>query len=278
MYTILVSLFIIAALMLGAGFLGRTGTSGFSDINANIASTFALIATYSVLFLYCSSFSELGKAFSNLCGGIPYLNDLADYGSFRELLHANPIEAVSSFFDAVILSAVIDILSLLPMYQPGEKDKRTGVNKAPLMTRLFFGVILSFSSLFILNYIIKASSTYKLIISVAGSLIALISIGTIPLAISSIVKKDYSKGFGFIGLMIIFSKSKIVGIIRDAFFKAIIYVAGIWILENRFSALANTASSISNLAVAFGPVIIIIIGIGIMMRSVFGKKDKKSKD
>ena len=133
------------------------------------------------------------------------------------------------------------------------------------MVKLFTGTVLALVSLFILNFIIKETSAYKLITSIIGATISLISIGSIPLAIISLIKKNHFSAIGILGAIYLFSKSRIAGILRDSFFKAIIYVLGIWLLERYFGNIANGVSQISLILVAFGPVIIILIGIGFVL-------------
>lgn len=51
------------------------------------------------------------------------------------------------------------------------------------------------------------------------------------------------------------------GILRDSFLKAIIYVAGIWLLEKHFGDIATGFSQLSLILVAFGPMVVVLIGI-----------------
>ena len=71
-----------------------------------------------------------------------------------------------------------------------------------------------------------------------------------------------------IGLLFLFSKSKIMGTLRSAVFKAIVYVGGIWILEKHFGSIANGMSFISSVFVAFGPVLVMLIGLYFIVKSM----------
>jgi hypothetical protein len=80
-------------------------------------------------------------------------------------------------------------------------------------------------------------------------------------------KKNSTIGVGVIGSLLLFSQSKIVGILRAAFLKAIVYVCGIWMLEKYFGAIANGLSQLSAILVAFGPVVVMIIGLVFILKS-----------
>ena len=87
--------------MVFAGVLGRAGTDSSAEIDANVAASMALLVTYLFLLLNFTSFSELSGMFEPISGGVPYLGEIADYGSFRNLLRMAPLEAAESFLDVV---------------------------------------------------------------------------------------------------------------------------------------------------------------------------------
>ena len=260
MYTIFSILFLIGVLMVVAGFLGRVGTDGLSDVSANVAASIGLLVTYAFLILSVSSFSDLVPTFQNLCGGIPYLKDIADYGSLRNLLHQDPLAAAISFMDTVILSAVIELILMLPLTKGDAKGKG--------MVDLFTGIVVAIISLLILNYVIKASSVYQWIVAALGSVIALISLGSVPALIIAKLKKNSLAGIGLIGALLLFSRSKIMGVLRSSFLKAVIFTLGILLLEKQFGSIADGMSVITAFLVAFGPVLVMIIGLVIILRSV----------
>ena len=70
---------------------------------------------------------------------------------------------------------------LLPLTQGSATGK--------FMVNLFTGIVVAIASLLLLNYVIKDSSVYQWIVSVIGSVIALLSVGTIPMLIVSLFKK-----------------------------------------------------------------------------------------
>ena len=131
------------------------------------------------------------------------------------------------------------------------------------MVNLFTGIVVAIVSLLLLNYVIKGSSIYQWVVSVIGSAIALLSVGTIV----SLFRKNSSAGIGLIGTLLLFSQSKVVGILRASFLKAIVYVCGIWMLEKHFGSIANGLSQLSAILIAFGPVVVMIIGIVLILKS-----------
>lgn len=260
MYSVFTTLFIIGFLMILVGFIGRIGTECIGEVDANVASAFGLIFVYTLIFMSFSSFAELVPVFEGICGGIPFLDIIADYGSLKNALHAEPLRAAISFLDVVILSSLINILSLLPLTQGNAVGK--------FMVKLFTGIILALVSLCILNFVIKETSAYKWITSIIGGLISIVSIGSIPLAIVSVFKKNIAASVGIFGSIYFFSKSRVAGILRDSFLKAIIYVAGIWLMEKHFGDIATGFSQLSLILVAFGPVVVVLIGIGLIFKSL----------
>lgn len=260
MYSVLSTLFVIGVFLVVAGFLGRVGTDGISDVSENVAAAIGLLVTYAFLILSLGSFSELATFFEGICGGIPFLNEIADYGSLQKVLSESPMPAAVAFMDTVILSAMIEIIMMLPLTQGSATGK--------FMVNLFTGIVVAIASLLLLNYVVKETTVYQWIVSAIGSIIALLSLGTIPMLIVSLFKKNSSAGIGLIGTLLLFSKSKIVGVLRASFLKAVVYVGGIWMLEKHFGGIANGLSQLSTILIAFGPVVVMIIGIVFILKSV----------
>ena len=187
------------------------------------------------------------------------MNEIADYGSLQKVLSESPLSAAVAFMDTVILSAMIEIIMMLPLTQGSATGK--------FMVNLFTGIVVAIASLLLLNYVVKETTVYQWIVSAIGSIIALLSVGTIPMLIVSLFKKNSSAGIGLITTLLLFSKSKIVGVLRASFLKAIVYVGGIWMLEKHFGSIANGLSQLSTILVAFGPVVVMIIGLVFILKS-----------
>ena len=266
MYSVFSTIFVILVFLVVAGFLGRVGTTGISDVSKNVAASLGLLVTYAFLILSMSSFSELATFFEGLCGGIPFLNEIADYGSMQKVISESPLVAAVAFMDTVLLSAIIEIIMLLPLGH-NQNAIHFFTNVGNLMTNLLVAMLSAIVGLLILNYVIKDSSAYQWIVSVIGSIIALISVGTIPMLIVSIFKKNTTAGIGLIGTLLLFSKSKVAGILRASFLKAMVYVYGIWMLEKHFGSIANGLSQVSIVLIAFGPVVVMIMGLVIILKS-----------
>lgn len=261
--SIVAVLFLLGVGMIFAGVFARAGTAASNEIDANVAATMALLVTYAFLLLSFTSLSELVGAFGMICGGIPYVDKIADYGSLSKVFHEAPLEAAASFLDVVFLTAIIDLLSLLPL--------TSGSAVGKFMVKIFTGIVLSIVSLMILNYVVKGTGIYRFVVAVIGACISLISVGTVPLAILSLIKGNKAAGVGLIAALYVFSRSKIVAIMRDAFLKAIVYVLGIYILEQKFGTIAAGMSWFSIVVVAAAPSLIIIAGIIIMLKSIWKK-------
>ncbi len=266
MYKLFAGLFLIGVLMLFAGFLGRIGTNGLMDVGSNTASVLALLMIFSLILLSHSSFDELLPLMETFVGGIPYLKEISDYGSLHNVLTEAPLTVAMSFMDVVLLATIVDVISLFPSAS-GEALNKDG--KMKFFVAVFTGVVLAFIALFLLNKVIKQTSTYQWIASIIGSIISLISLGTIPAALTSQFRKHTTGGLvGAVAAWTVFSKSRVAGILRDAFFKSVVFVFGLWLIEARFGSLAAGVSNIALIVVAFGPVIIMIIGLVILLKSV----------
>lgn len=260
MYSVWATLFVIGVFLVVAGFLGRIGTEGVGDVSENVAASLALLVTYGFLIISSSSFSELSSFFEGICGGIPFLRDIADYGSLQNVISQNPLSAAVSFLDTVILSATINIIMMLPLVKVGERGE--------IMVRLLNGIIVAIASLLLLNYVIKRTGVYQWIVSALGCVIALFTVGTIPMQIISLFRKNSaSNGIGIMGGLLLFSQSRMAGVLRASLYDAAIYVCGIWVLETRFGSIANGLSQVSAVLVAFGPVVIMIIGLVFILKS-----------
>lgn len=267
MYKLFVVLFMIGVLMLVAGFLGRIGTDGIEDVSANVASVLGLLFVFSLILLSHSSFSELVPMIETFVGGIPFLKEIADYGSLHNVITQAPLAAAMSFMDVVILSTIVDIIGLFPS---ASGDALNDKGKPRFFVAALTGVVLAFVALFLLNYVIKPSSTYRWIASIIGAVISLISLGTIIPAVISQFGAYTAKGaVGVIALWTLFSRTWVAGVLRDAFFKALVFVLGLWLIEEQFSSLAAGVSQFALVITAFAPAVVMIIGIIIMVRSVF---------
>ena len=126
-------------------------------------------------------------------------------------------------------------------------------------------------SLLTLNFVIKGSSVYQWILAVIAGVISLISIGTIPLQIMTVIKGYSVAGVGALAAAQLLSESEIAGVFRTSFLAARVYVVGIWLLEDRFGSIGAAMSQIAVIVVAFGPVVIMLIGLVLIIRSAFSR-------
>lgn len=246
--------------MILAGFLARVGTDGLDEVDVNTASSLALLTVLGVLIASVGSYSELAMAFEAIVGGIPYLNEIADYGSLKSVFTQSPLDAAMAFLDTVILSTSIEFI--VHLTRAGIRARR-----GQIMVYALTAVLVALVCLLFLNYVVKSSAVYQWIASVIAAIISLITLGTIPATIISMFRRTAAQGAGIFALVLIFSRSRISGALRSGFLKAIIYVAAIFVLENRFGSIANGMSFISMLVVAFLPLIIVCIGLYFILRS-----------
>ena len=265
MYKLLVGLFLIGVLMLLAGFLGRLGTAGLADVGANAASVLALLTIFSIILVSHSSFQELVPSMETFVDGIPFLKEISDFGSLQNVFRQAPLQGAMAFMDVVLLNVIIDAINLLPLTSG---DILKGNGKMPFLVAVFTGVVLAFVALFLLNKVIKPTSVYQWIASIIGAIISLFSLGTIPSAVIAQFRRRAAMGtVGAVAAWMMVSRTRVAGILRDAFFKALVFVFGLWLIEVRFGSLAAGVSNFVLLVTAFGPAVIIIIGLVILMRT-----------
>lgn len=102
------------ALML-AGVMGRVGSGSISwdDLGTEAVAGLALLIVFCMLMATVSS-SEWGEVFGALCGGIPIVDAIADYGSYRDVLQQDLRSAVVAFVDTFIMCLLMNLFKLLP--------------------------------------------------------------------------------------------------------------------------------------------------------------------
>ena len=267
MYSVLLILFLIGILSVVAGFIGRVGTDGISDVSENVAASLSMLIIFSFVILGMgTSPSGLMSAFEGICGGVPYVRDIADYGSLHKVISDAPLSAATSFMDTVVLSAINQIGAMIFLPTSKEARKRFMANR--LMTYIFTGFVIAIASLLLLNYVIKGSVVYQFIVSAIGVCISLFSICTGPMSIILMLKNDNVVKAGIVASIFLFSKSKISGVLRSSFLNAIVYVCGIWMLEKYFGSVANGMSQIYLIMVAFCPIILQLLGIFTVLKSL----------
>ena len=262
MYSVITVLFVVGVCMFLVGVLGRAASGAMEEIDCNVAATLGLLVIYAFLLISFSSAADLLKIFETICGGIPYVSEIADYGSLRNVLHEAPLKVAIAFCDVVLLSSIINMLSLLPL--------TSGKAVGKIMVKILTAVVLALIALVILNFV-KQSGPYRYLTAILGAIIALISAGSIPLSIIALVKGNGTSGAGLIVSLLILSKTKLFGILRDSFLKSLVYVGGIYVIECRFGTIANFMAQFSIFIVAFVPVLIMLIGITLVLKSVFVK-------
>ena len=261
MYSVHSTLLLVGLFLLMAGFLGSVGTEGLKNVSENVAASFALLFLFTIIVLSFGSYEELRPVFEALTGGITgefrmsILSDIADYGSLANVMRQAPLKAAESFFDVVLFALLVELMSSLPW--------STGKFATDFICRALTGSVVGLISLYLLNVVIKPTELYQWIVTAIGAIVTLISVGSIPLTLAALLGKKNLMALGVLGAAL--SKC---GVVRKAFWKAVAFLAGIWILENQFGSLAAAADTISLFFVVFLPVFIMLIGLWLIVKSV----------
>lgn len=270
MYSLLVTLFLVGVAFVVFGFVARLGSTGgaLGNVSANVASSLALLVVFALILISFSSFNDLAKVFSAICNGIPYVDKIESAGSLQNLLHTDPQGAAVEFLDSVVLAAIINVTTLLPLTS-GSAVGRGRAFHGKFMVELLTGVVVAVISLLILNIVIHNSGPYKYIVSILGGVFSVLSIGSVPLMLTALVSNVSVGKAGFWIALLMFAKSKVLVIFRHALWEAIIFLAALYLLEVKFGSLTLVVSQISAIVVAFMPTVIIIIGLVFILKSVF---------
>ncbi|MGN1308097.1 MAG: hypothetical protein ACI4V3_10550 [Faecousia sp.] len=256
---------ILAALTFLCGVVGRLGTTGFSVLDANGASAFGLIVLFTGLMIFFST-SDSPLFPLEVFSGLPFVNEISDYGSLHALLQQNFSAAVQPFLDLVLLNILMALVELIPLSNPGYR-RWDFVN-------ILAGFVTALIAMLIMNYIIKPSSVYRDIMDVVTAVVSIASVAGVPLLIYSRFSSRNVITAAVVVSFIAFSRNRLFGIIRSAILRSFVFLGLIYILEVRFGSIAASAASISQIIVAFAPSFIIIWAIVKLMRLLFAPAAK----
>lgn len=256
MYTLISVLFLIGALMFVGGYVWHTADTDIIDkAGTDVAASIALIMVYAIVLITAKSAPE----FANIIGnGIPYVSNIADYGSLADTYHKAPKEFAMSFFDVVLLSVLMDLLK--PLLGAGKRIPMS-------MTKLFTLIVTAVISILILNVFIKKTGAYSSITSIIGAIISFFSAGgTIISLTRRISRKDITAGF--FAAVFMFMDNPVSKSLRTSFANAILYVFIIWLMEFFCGSLVGGVSYIISIILALAPCFIMIFGIRLVLRSL----------
>lgn len=257
-------LFLLGVLMIAGGLLCQWAAGGISDINADVASSLALLVVFSFLLLQVNSFEELLPLFEGIVGGVPFAAGLADFGSLQAFFTQAPGEALLSFLDLVILSALIEVIQQL--FAATGSYARKGTFS---WINLFTGVISALMALAILNYGIKKLPLYAAVTSAVGLALSTVSLSTLVMLVLGLAVGRKTLGSTALQALISFSKTSVGKALASSFFKAVLYVFGIWIMQTFFPTIQSYLSDLLAWCVALVPSLIVLVGIFILLKSVF---------
>lgn len=258
---IFVIILAVAVLMFIVGVCCNVGRD---EINGNIASTFGML-TLMVIIIACLISKGVDEAFKLICGGIPIVNVIADYGSLQMAIKNSPLAVAAAFLDIVLVSAIMDLGGLVPIFNTKIKGK-----KSPIMTRILWSILLAVIAFILVNYLIKLTPVFKFFMAFLGLIFSIITFTTIVAEIWALLKKHWFAGIaigaagGF--LMYRFAKSKPVKLIRSAFFKSVVLLLSLLVIEY---FLGDITTGVVTFVIAFMPAVIAMIGIGLTIKSVF---------
>lgn len=263
-YNLFAFLFVLGICLLGVGFVYNAIAGGGSNLSVNTTTSFSLLVLFTCLVMSFQSFDEMLPIFESFCGGVPYAEKIADFGSMLNLFQQSPAQAIMSFFDLMILSVLVDILNKFIDAVTGISEKK---NKFSWMS-IFNGILSALLALFILNFTIKDLPFYKAVFALLGTTLSVLSIGTlITISLTFFAKAHISQNACF-RFLSAFSKTPIGKSLCTAFLHALIYVLGVFALENFFPELRQCATNFVAVIVAFLPVVVLLFCLGQIVKTV----------
>lgn len=257
-------LFLLGVLMIASGLLCQWAAGGVSNVSVDVASSFALLVVFSFLLLRVNSFEELLPLFEGILGGVPFAAGLADFGSLQNFFLQAPDQAVLSFLDLVILSALIEVIQQL-LAATGSYARKSAFS----WVNIFTGIISALVALAILNYGIKTLPLYSAVTSVVGLILSTVSLSTLVMLLLGVLAGRKTLETTALQTLLSFSKTTVGKALASSFFKAVLYVLGIWIMQTFFPDIQAYLSSLLAWCTALIPSLIVLIGIAILVKSVF---------
>ena len=265
MFQVFGILMLVGIMSMLVGIIAHWGTDVSYGVTSNAAATIGLLFIFACVVISCSSAKDYLSIIGNLQNAIPYLDGIADYGSFSNLIKQDPLTFVLGFLDSVFLTAFIDFFS--PFFSEKHTfDRSDTAGKARMFPVIaFLGTLLALIGLFVLH-LIKQSSLYVLIVTTVFTLIMILTtFSFVGLTVSALRETVITSVAAF---MIFFSKGPLAVGLRNTVMKAFLLTIGILLIERCSGSLAMFASSIASAITAFAPIVLMIAGLWIMLASI----------
>lgn len=247
--------FLIWIGMIIAGFLSDLGSDTKNSFSSNSSTAIMLLLTYIFIILTMTSSTKEGNFRSILTGGIPIIGDALEYEPVT--LAQNIYEAIILFFNSVIIVIIIQIVSIFT-------PKNTG-----FFVNLLVGVLLSAIS-FLITYYLSQNSVLHITLIFLGMIITCFAIASF---VAIILYKDDRESSRKLKWLQGFSKTKLANLFRNTALKGIIYVIGLYILRGQLEKILPGESNVFEAALKailmiLGPIVIMVIGMAILLRSI----------
>ncbi|MBQ8758350.1 MAG: hypothetical protein IJZ20_01510, partial [Clostridia bacterium] len=197
-----------------------------------------------------------------IVGGLPYISELADYGTLAAMYRSAPYVFAEEFCKVVFLSVIIDIFK--PLLGAGKRVKFS-------MTKVFVIIVTTILSTVILKTFVMKLGAYSAVVSFVGAVFSVFSvISTVGISMNLLMTFTGSQlTTGLFAIVTITMDNPISKLIRNAFVKALFYLLAIFAIEKYCGSIFNGTITISNIVVAFMPAVIMIFGLIIVLSSVF---------
>lgn len=254
--SIILLIFWVSIGMVGIGFFVNIGSDKKNDFIGHVIFAFMVLLTYVFIIIYETN----SNVTDILYGGIPVLGDILGF----EPVFANKtiIDTVISFFDAILIVAIMQLISFIT---PSGKG---------ILFKLLAGIVLSGISVLFLFYICQ----YKWLHITMFLFNVVLCIVAISSFIAVVIGKVREHTNDSIKKLADLSKYKLVLLFRNSFFKGILFSVGFYLLQIQLKDMlmdaAEEALSVliyvgGMILVGFGPVIIMVLGLVFLFKSVF---------
>ena len=235
-------------------------------LTANLACTLSYTLLFCLVLIGCSSFSELYDVFAAICGGIPYVQDITDIGSYLALWSQEPLIGAANLMDTVLVSFILQLCTKLIVGGKGKvRDAQPKDRFAFCLVSVAFSLLIT---LLLVNVIIKPSAPYQFVMSILGGGISLITLGKITSDIINLFKKNAIPSIPFFILLYNFFRLPIMKEFLKAVATAIGFSIALGVVEWKFGSLAAVVNTFMSIFIALVPCAIMIALLIYMCRLV----------
>jgi hypothetical protein len=271
---VITPLIFVGVAMMVAGIAGCVGTGALSlsNLDNEFAVALALLMVFCLAIMASSTTDDMAAWLDALAGGIPIVDEISDYGSYRAVLSCDPHGAAVAFLDTFVMCVIMNLAKFIPSMVTGGTTGHGVLGR--LFVKIFQGMVCGFVALVVLNYVVKQTGAYQAFVSVLGGIIATLAALSIPAVIGAVLSSRSGRTVSTVGAVALlgaylsFSRSYPMAVLRSALFQALAFFVSLYVLETFYGSLTGAVAATSNFLVVFGPVFVMLLGIYFIVSAI----------